>query len=159
MTGQLLVIIIFAAVVLLQYMSKRSFGFPVIGLIIGSIIANLWAEPVSMWLVGAIGNHEVNLIKVITEVSLLVIPATSIMWAGKAIRSKPLRIVGSLVFAVLLALLAFESAASLVELPASIVGLYDQARPFVPTAIGLAAVLAIFDVMAHSSTGKPKRTR
>lgn len=159
MTGLIIAIGLFAAVVFLQYMSKRPFGFAVIGLIIGSIIAGLWSEPLSSWLIGVASIEEVGLTTALVHIGLVLAPSLALIGAGKSVSSQPLRIIGAVIYGLFIALLLLGTVADVIELGSSVQSIYQQVLPMRPTIIGIVAVLATFDVIVHASSGKRPRSR
>ena len=141
-----------AALFLVAWLSRRSMGVPTLALAAGALMATLWTDSLTP-LVAQAGVEVVRPpLTSIVAISLTLLPALLIMFRAQKVSSHYRSIVGSVVFAVLGALLTYGAFSNAVVLDESSRQYVIEFVKYQNIAITVCVVLAVVEVVFHSKT-------
>ena len=140
-----------ALLFLIAFFSRRSMGYPALGLTAGSIIATLWTDS----LTPVVAQTGIIVIQPpltsIVAVCLTLLPALVIMTRAPKVSSHHHGIVGSLVFAVLAVMLTYAAFSNAVVLDAGSEEIVKQIFEYQAVITTVAIVLAILEIVFYKA--------
>lgn len=146
-----LLAVLVVGLALIQFASRRSAGLPLIGLIVGSIVNELWSGALIGWLQQFDWAASNPALASWIIALMVTVPALALMFAGKKNTSRVVRLVGAVMLGLFAALLLVDKISQ--GSPVGVVDqtLMDSVLSLRPTIIGVVAVLATVDVLMQAS--------
>lgn len=143
----------------LSYVVKRRFGVLVLALLAGSLLANLWTETLTP-IVASTGIVTVRPpLSSIVALVMTLAPAFILFLGGPAVHSKHERLVGSLIFAIVAAMLSLNWINNALVIDGPGIVLHDALVTYQALILTVGVVAAIIDVLMthtvrHPNSGK-----
>lgn len=150
----LIVLTLLVPLFVLAYITKRRFGVLGLALAAGAMLSNLWTETLTPVVEQAGVVSDNPPLQTIVAVSLVLLPATVLLFSGPSYKNASLRLVGSLSFAFLASVFLIEPVGAAFILTEQNKDVYEwlvDNRVYIVT-VGLIA--AIVDLLLlHSGVG------
>ena len=162
MTYLIVLVIYLAVLFVVAWMSRSSLGVPTLALAAGALLADIWTDSLTPVVAQAGIVVTKPPLTSIIAIALTILPALVVMIRSHRVSSQRRSIIGSVVFAVLAAMLtynAFSNAVVLDDTSRQYAAQIAQYRTIIITAcIGLALLETITHRKSHHETpGKKKR--
>lgn len=151
--------IYFAAVLIVFFVSHRSFGLPALGLTAGAVLARLWTDDLTP-IVADVGlTVDRPPLHSVVAVTLTLLPAIVVMMSAGRAGSKGHGLYGSLIFAVLAVMLTYGAFTGAIMLDSASQDFVRQLQPYGNAVITACIGLALLDTLNRSKRTAGSRNR
>lgn len=159
MNSTILIPIVSVVLFALSFISKRRFGLIGLALAAGSVLSSIWEDPASL-IVSSLGIVQNGPMTTAVTLSLLtVIPAIVLLFHGHSHTAKPIRIVSSLLFAVVGTAFLLEPLRYAIDTGGSSLDFYNTIHSYKDLIIGVGMVLAILDLFFTKPPKHDKKSK
>jgi hypothetical protein len=143
----------------LAFVSKRRFGLIGLALAAGSVISTIWQDSASLIVSGLGIVKSEPLTTAVTLGVLTVLPAIVLLFHGHAQFSKPIRIISSLMFAVVGTAFLLDPLKYAIDASSSSMDFYNSLYSFKDLIIGVGIVFAILDLFFTKPPKHDKKSK
>lgn len=151
--------VIFGALFLTAYLTKRRVGILGLALAAGSILAGLWAGDVTP----IVAQAGVEIIRPplssLVATTLILLPPIILFFSGASVKGRVLRLVSSLVFAALAVALLLEPLDAALIVDATSKPIHELLIQYKPIVITSGLILSVLDLMLGKKLGREKASR